>query len=124
MIALALKLFGMLFANRATTGITCMVLLIGAAFAWHWFDKSSAVRQAVVGYVAQAELDAATAQINEANRRAQVAEEAADLLLIRVRDAEAASLQYEQEIESYVSENQIHPSCVVGQPILDLLRGK
>ena len=119
-----LKLVGMLFANRVTTGITCALMLIGAAFAWHKLDKSSAVRQAVIGYVAQAELDAATAQINEANRRALVAEEAADRLLVRVRDAEAASLQHEQEIESYVSQNKIHPSCVAGDTVFDFLRGK
>lgn len=122
--AVVLKLAGMLFANRVTTGITCALILTDAAFAWHKLDKNSAIRQALVGYVAQAELDAATAQINEANRRAQIAEEAADLLLARVRDAEAASLQHEQEIDSYVLQNKIHPSCVAGDTVFDLLRGK
>jgi hypothetical protein len=124
MMAVVLKLAGMMFANRVTTGITCALMLIGAAFAWHKLDKSSALRQAVVGYVAQAELDAATAQINEANRRAQIAEEAADRLLVRVRDAEAASLQHQQEIDSYVSQNDIPSRCVASDPIFDLLRGK
>lgn len=124
MISLAGSLFTkFLFRNRTTSVISALVIVALALFAWHKLDKRSAVREAVMEYVAQTELSAARAQIAEANRRAAVAAEAVEQLEERVQAARGEAQRLAVEIEQYEAENDIPISGRVEPDLFDRLRG-
>lgn len=113
----------LLFRNRTTSAITAVVIIMLVLFGWHKLDKSSAVRAAVMKYVADVELTAARAQIAEANRRAAVAAAATSQLQERVQVAEGEALRVTLETEQYEAKNEIPTSCRVDSGIFDRLRG-
>ena len=124
MISLAGSLFTkFLFRNRTTSVISALVIVALALFAWHKLDKRSAVREAVMEYVAQTELSAARAQIAEANRRAAVAAEAVEQLEERVQVARGEAQRLAVEIEQYEAENDIPISGRVEPDLFNRLRG-
>lgn len=124
MISLAGSLFTkFLFRNRTTSVISALVIVALALFAWHKMDKRSAVREAVMEYVAQTELFAARAQIAEANRRAAVAAEAVEQLEERVQVARGEAQRLAVEIEQYEAENDIPISGRVEPDLFNRLRG-
>ena len=51
--------------SRAACAALAIAAVLGGFFVWHKVDKSSAVRRAVVEYVADAELTAARVQLDE-----------------------------------------------------------
>ena len=108
-----------LLGTRA--GAVAAVLV--ALLAWHHFDKSSAVRRAVVGYVADVELTAAQAQIEEAKRRRAITSAANTHLLERLQVAEGEAQKIAREIELYEAENEINPDGVVDRGLLLRLLG-
>ena len=117
-------LFGrVLFRNRTTSMISGVVIVAVALFAWHKLDKSSAVRSAVSEYVAATEIAALRAQIAEANRRAAIANEAAERLQERVQAAQGEALRLAAEIEQYEAENDIPISGRVEPDLARRLRG-
>lgn len=109
---------------RFLTSRVGIVLVIAAAlFAWHKIDKSSAVREAVVGYVADVELQAAEthAEILQARiARLEAANAALGASLAiaeqEARDAEAARLDYLERTPAPPAD------CTVSRDLLDLLR--
>lgn len=109
---------------RFLTSRVGIVLVIAAAlFAWHKIDKGSAVREAVVGYVADVELRAAEthAEILQARiARLEAANAALGASLEEVqqeaRDAEAARLDYLERTPAPPAD------CTVSRDLLDLLR--
>ena len=128
MIAVLIKMasfgFGrVLFRNKTTSVITAVVVIALALFTWHKFDKNSAVRSAVMEYVADVELNAARAQIAEANRRAEIAAAAQERLEEKVQVAEGEVIRVAREIEQYEAENDIPTSGRVDNGIFDRLRG-
>jgi putative IMPACT (imprinted ancient) family translation regulator len=128
MIAALIKMasFGfsrVLFRNRTTSAITAVVVIGLALFGWHKLDKSSAVRAAVMEYVADVELTAARAQIAEANRRAAIADEAAQRLDEKVQAAEGEAMRFEAEIEAYEQQTTVSPDGRVSDDLFDRLRG-
>lgn len=101
-----------------------IVLAIGAGlFAWHTLDKGSAVRDAVVRYVADVEIQAAEAEaeilrarierLKSANAALNASLEEAEQ---EARDAETARLEYLERTPAPP------PGCTVGPDLLDLLR--
>lgn len=124
MISLAGSLFTkFLFRNRTTSVISALVIVALALFTWHKLDKRSAVREAVMEYVAQTELSAARAQIAEANRRAEIAETQAAQLSEREQVTRGELIRLHAEIEQYEAENDIPTSGRVEPSVFDRLRG-
>ena len=112
-----------LFRNRTTSAITAVVVIALALFGWHKLDKSSAVRAAVMKYVADVELTAARAQIAEANRRARIATEANTRLDEKMQAAQGDALRYEAEIEAYEQQTTVSADGRVSNDLFDRLRG-
>jgi len=124
MISLVGSLFTkFMFRNRTTSVISALVIVALALFAWHKLDKRSAVREAVIEYVAQTELSAARAQIAEANRRAEIAETQAAQLAEREQVTRGELIRLHAEIEQYEAENDIPTSGRVEPSVFDRLRG-
>jgi len=102
-----------------------IVVMIGLAlFTWHTLDKGSAVRQAVVQYVAGVELAAAEAELAEMKRRAVAANVAAEQLQEKVAAAEGEALRMSLAIEEWESSNAINADGVVDARLLERLRGR
>lgn len=121
MISLMGSLFArVLFRNRTTSVISALVIVALALFAWHKLDKRSAVREAVMEYVAANELRVARSQIAEANRRAAVAEEATRTLSASLEKIEAEATGFQSEIERYEAGLENLPAC---QPDDDFFDG-
>ena len=113
----------LLFRNRTTSAITAVVIIMLVLFGWHKLDKSSAVRAAVMKYVADVELTAARAQIAEANRRARIATEANTRLDEKMQAAQGDALRYEAEIEAYEQQTTVSADGRVSDDLFDRLRG-
>lgn len=111
------------FGNRASASISTLVIVAAVLFGWHKIDKTSAVRKAVAGYVADVELATMRAQIEEANRRAIVAADARDRLEERLATLEGTADRQAREIERYEIENEVNPVCRVDDRVLERLRG-
>ncbi len=124
MISLAGSIFTkFLFRNRTTSVISAFIIAALALFTWHQIDKRSAVRQAVIEYVADTEIKVLQDQIKEANRRAAIASEAQARLEERLQVAEGEARRIAREIEQYEAENEINPDSVVDSGLLLRLRG-
>ena len=108
-----------LFRNRTTSVVSAFVIAALALFTWHQFDKQSAVRQAVIEYVADTEIKVLQAQIDEANHRAEVAEDASAALSKRLSALEAEAAQHQQEIEEYAASLEDVPACRPDDDFLD-----
>ncbi|MBD1544888.1 hypothetical protein [Roseibium aggregatum] len=102
------------------TGI--LVLICFALFAWHKIDKTSAVRRAVAGYVADVELSAKNAELAELKRRSAVFVSANKNLLSQVAAANADAEAANQELEHYVS--TVDDDCAVDGALLERLRNR
>lgn len=111
------------FGNRVSASISTLVVVGAVLFGWHKIDKTSAVRQAVAGYLADVELATAQAQIAEANRRVVVAGEARERLQERLQALEGTAVRQAREIEQYEAENEVPDMCVVDDNVLGRLRG-
>lgn len=111
------------FGNRMSASISTLLIVGAVLFGWHKIDKTSAVRQAVAGYVADVELATAQARITEANRRAAVAGEVRERLEERLAALEGTAVRQAREIEQYEAENEVNDMCVVDDRVLERLRG-
>ena len=85
--------------TSSRTGI--IVIICAGLWLWHTLDKSSAVRRAVIGYVAHTELETARAEAAEFKRRAKVFEAAKQALEIQLADAGEAKAAAEKRIADY-----------------------
>jgi hypothetical protein len=112
-----------LFRNRTTTALTALLTLLGFLFAWHQVDKDSAVRQAVIEYVADTEIKVLQAQIAEANRRAEIAETQAAHLAEREQVTKGELIRMNAEIAAYEAEHDIPISGRVEPSVFDRLLG-
>lgn len=115
MISLALRVL--------TSRAGLLIGIAGALFAWHSIDKGSAVRAAVVGYVAETELRAASARADILEGRLVRLSAANALLLEQVERAEQEARDAEGAREKYLERNPVPPAdCAVSPDLLDLLR--
>ncbi|MEP2706521.1 MAG: hypothetical protein ABJQ71_05965 [Roseibium sp.] len=97
------KVLSLILGSRTGANLIAVTVVGGGLFLWHKIDKSSAVRHAVAGYIADVELAAvnaelallkkANAALNEANEQHE-----ADLAL-----AETLRTEQALELDAYVS---------------------
>tara|TARA_Y100000310_G_scaffold211266_1_gene212038 strand:- start:16642 stop:17007 length:366 start_codon:yes stop_codon:yes gene_type:complete len=107
------------FGNRFMSSISTLVMVSVALFGWHKIDKTSAVRSAVANYVADVELEAARAEIKEANRRLQVSEKTSAALAQRLTELDALAAANISEIEEYAESLEDIPACRPDDAFLD-----
>lgn len=115
-------LLGAVLQSRVACSILAVLAFLGGLYAWHTFDKSSAVRKAVIDYVAQAELTSARVQLEEQRRRRAVADKANRHLQTEIDQANADAAAAAEELEHYVS--QVDDSCIVQPDLSDRLRAR
>ena len=118
------SLAGLIFRTRVGSAAAALVVVTAGLSTWHSLDKGSAVKQAVVEYVARTELAAARAEATEARRRAEVAERATEALEARAEAAERDAEAFVQEIKAYEDQTTINPDGIVDGAILDRLRSR
>ena len=121
------KIFNLILKSKYTP----VVLVILAAFIWHKYDKSSAVKKAVVEYIADVELEAVRTQLaveqqilKEVRRRELVAVQALDTLEKEFETQQESALLLKKEIEDYratISPDNIIP---IDSDIFNSLRNK
>lgn len=99
-----------------------VVILVLALFAWHKIDKTSAVRRAVVTYVAGVELSAAEAENEELARRAQISYIARQRLIADLGEITISAERTQRELEAYAKSNPVNANCVVDDSLLEWLR--
>ena len=110
--------------QRWLIGIGAVAVFIVAAFTWHALDKGSAVRRAVIEYVAHTELAVATAEKRELQRRVAVYRRTNSTLNKQLDQADADNATAQQEIADYVEANKNVPSLRVGDDLFSRLRAK
>lgn len=112
------------FRDRKNTFVAALCLVAAALFAWHKIDKSSAVKQAVSGYVAATEIASLNAELSELKRRTRVAEEATHRFNEKTQVAAGELAMLKSEIEDYERQNPISPTCRVDDHLLGKLRSR
>lgn len=108
--------------SRAACSALAIAAVLGGLFIWYQVDKSSAVRKAIVAYVAEAELTAARVQLEELKRRKVVTDRANRRFLSLIEQANVEVEAASQELEHYVS--TVEDSCVVQPDIIERLRNR
>lgn len=107
----------------ATSRLGLIVILCAALFAWHKIDKGSAVREAVVGYVARVELRAAEAEAESLRGRIERLRTANTALQESVEHAQQEARDAEITQRDYLSRTPEPPAdCAVGPDLLRLLQ--
>ena len=110
-------LFRILTSRAGIVALACLAL-----FTWHRIDRTSAVRRAVAGYIADVELAAKNAELAELKRRSAVFAAANRTLLSQVAQADAEADAANQELEHYVS--TVADDCTVDSTLLERLRNR
>ena len=108
--------------SRTARTVLTIAAVLGGLFIWHKVDKTSAVRRAVVEYVAKVELTAARVQLEELKRRQDVTDGARRFLQTEIEKANAEAEAAAQELEHYVS--TVEDSCIVQPGLIDRLRNR
>ncbi|ERP93616.1 hypothetical protein Q669_01870 [Labrenzia sp. C1B10] len=108
--------------SRTACAALAIAAVLGGFFVWHKVDKSSAVRQAVVEYVADAELTAARVQLEELKRRKVVTERANRRFLSLIDQANAEAEAAAKELEHYVS--TVGDGCTLQPDLFERLRNQ
>lgn len=109
--------------NFMTSRAGIVLTIALALFSWHKFDKSSAVREAVVRYVASVELEAAEAETKAIQRRLVLAEAANTSLRDRALEAEQEMEDAQRALETYLVDNPLEAgTCSVDGQLLGILR--
>ena len=107
----------------ATSRLGLLTLLCAGLLAWHQIDKGSAVREAVVWYVADVELTAAEAEARLLRAQIGRLKEASEALEDAILRAEQEAQDAETARLEYLAQNPSPPAdCAVGPDLLDLLR--
>ena len=118
-------MLGSALLRFATSRVGLLILLGATLFAWHKIDKTSAVREAVVGYVADVELAAAQREAAVLRQRAERLRLANENLRASLARAEKEADDAEAERARYLEQNPLPPdACGVGLDLLDLLRAE
>jgi len=115
-----ISLLGLVLKSRTGAILTAFLAVGVALFAWHRFDKSSAVRQAVTSYVADVELAAAEAELATLKQRAAALEAANFSFQQQLTESEALRTRQALELDDYVSTAR----DVVDRPLLERLSNR
>lgn len=105
---------------RSRTGM--IVLIVSALWTWHTLDKGSAVREAVVGYVADVELAAAEAKAETLQGLLDGMTEANAMLARQTEKAQKEAADAVADREEYLGQTSVPAGCVVGDDLLGILR--
>jgi glucose-6-phosphate-specific signal transduction histidine kinase len=97
-----------------------LLLVFAALFSWHKLDKHSAVRKAVVSYVADVELGAANARVREL--QAQLKRTAAANMQLAERIEQSEQGGRDAIIDSALGALPKIDGCVITDDLIDLLR--
>ncbi|WP_150526834.1 hypothetical protein [Roseibium sediminis] len=119
---MASTLIKAVLGTRTGCVLVAILSLMAVLFIWHKLDKSSAVRTAVVGYVAKVELETAQAELTEMRRRRAAFEAANSLLNSRIEQAETQAQEAALELEYY--ESTVGEACRVDRALLDRLHNR
>lgn len=115
-------MLGSALLKFATSRLGIAMIVVGGLFAWHQLDKTSAVRKAVIGYVADVELAAAEAEaaaLQEARAKLAAANRK---FAERADRAEEEAADAERRFQDYVATSPLPPGCSVPPDFLDLLQ--
>jgi hypothetical protein len=100
-----------------------VVIIVAALFTWHKIDKGSAVRKAIIGYVADVELSAERAE-NERLASILARERSANTKLQQQIDAaETTAASARERIRNYEEENPSPVGCRADAAFIERLRG-
>ena len=99
-------------------------IALSVALSWHYIDKAGAVRSAERELADKVLIESLTAQRDEANRRAALAELAKENLRLAVDAANQAAEEAEKELEQYAENTTQNHECVVDQSVIDRLRNR
>lgn len=113
-----------MFGNKYAVLAIGLFFGLSAALTWHYIDKAAAVRSAKQELADKVLIETQRAQLEELERRAQVAEEARLALEKQVAVAEADAAQATQELEEYERSTEVNSSGVVDSSVLDRLRNR
>lgn len=102
--------------------VLALVVAMGATFAVHQISKQAAVESATRDLVHRSELVTLEAERDALNRKIIAETEAARQFKEKFRHSQAALDALEEKVADYAAQNPVHPDCVVGDDILDLLR--
>ena len=116
MMAIAIRLLS------SRVGLAVIALM--AALSWHYIDKAAAVRNAKQALADRVLIETLTAERDEAERRAALAEMAKENLRLAVDQANEAARNAEKELEEYAATTTQNDAGLVDQPILDRLRNR
>lgn len=115
-------MFLALLGNRYIVAGLAVLGTLGTLWLWHVLDKSSAVKTALVKYVAAVELAQVEGELKELKRRKAVTEKANASLRIKAAETEAQADKFEEELKRYAEVNAVNPDCVVDDTFLDSLQ--
>ena len=104
-----------------TSRVGLLCILAFTLMTWHHFDKTSAVRRAVVTYVADVELTALKAKNAVLAERARRSEEANAHLEEKIATADGDRINDDNKIRIYEAETAAPADCIANPLILDLL---
>lgn len=113
-----------LLARLAGSKIGLMIMVAGGLFVIHTIDKAAAVREAREGYVQSVELDEAEAKVAEMERRAVVAEKAAEGHQEKMEAAAVEARRFAAELEEYRNATAVNSDCVVDGHFIGRLRSQ
>ncbi|MBL4761732.1 MAG: hypothetical protein JKY93_03420 [Gammaproteobacteria bacterium] len=86
-----------------------MILVVLVLFGWHTFDKTSAVKRAVVGFIAKTELATAQAAQEELQRKLSISESANANFQTRFAIDNQAAIAASEDLKNETYD----PACVV-----------
>ncbi|MBO6858492.1 hypothetical protein [Roseibium sp.] len=115
-------ILGWLWSRPIIRNLIIVAAILGGLFVWHKVDKSSAVRRAVVEYVADVELTTSRVQLEELKRRQALTSKANRHLQNEIEKANADAEAATQELEHYVS--TVDDNCTLLPPVIDRLRNR
>ncbi|WP_421983329.1 hypothetical protein [Roseibium sp.] len=117
-----LTLVELALKSRTVVAVISVAAVLGGLLVWHKVDKSSAVRRAVVEYVAKVELTSARVQMEELKRRKLVAERVSRQFRTLIEQANADAEAATKELEKYAS--TVGADCVVQPDLIERLRNR
>ncbi|MEP3049395.1 MAG: hypothetical protein ABJL55_16225 [Roseibium sp.] len=97
------RAFAWLLGSRTGAILIAVAVLGGGLFLWHKIDKSSAVRRAVISFVAKVELQAAEEELKALKARNVALTYANNSFSRRMSAAEVLQSEQVQELDAYVS---------------------
>lgn len=114
----------MILGNRYALIAVGLFVGLSAALTWHYVDKAAAVRSAERELADKTLIETQSAQLEELERRATIAEEARVQLEQQVKAAEDSAALALEELEEYERTTEVNADCVVDPGFLNRLHNR